>query len=134
MGEWIKQSITYPYTGIMLRNKKEQNIDTYAKVNKSKKLCWMKEARWENIHIVWSHLYKTLEKTPLYIMTESRSVIASGWRHGRHRRGKLQRGLRVVLGVMDVFTILRFHMCIDVSKHINCTLFMYVAYCMLIIP
>lgn len=82
-------------------NAQEQKRTKYSyirQMNKSKKLCWMKEARWENIHIVWFHLYKTLEKTPWSIVTKSRSVIASGWTHGEGQERKITKELEGTSG------------------------------------
>lgn len=55
--------MVYPYSGILLKNKK-MIIDTYINMDKSSKRH-AKEARHKRLHTVWFHLYDTVEKAKL---------------------------------------------------------------------
>ena len=49
-------------------------------------------------------LHKNLNQS---ILRESRAVVAWGCRMGKYRREGLQKGMRSLLGVMDIFLIVK---------------------------
>lgn len=69
-----KKIMVYLCNKLLFSNKKEETTDEHNGTDESQ--SWEKINQAQKRHIVWSHLYATLENANISMVTESRLVVA----------------------------------------------------------
>lgn len=101
INKWMdKQTVRYPFRGMLLSNNEEGATDKSYKVNRElAQFLWGKEARQQRLHTVWFHLYKILENATK--TSDRKQIEGQSWVGGKDFAGHEEN-----LVVMIMFTFL----------------------------
>lgn len=70
-----KENMVYPCDGILYSHKEEWSTDTHYDMDEPWKLCFMKKASTEGLHVVWFLLYEMC-RIGKSVQRENRFMVA----------------------------------------------------------